>query len=399
MTPTFGVTDINMLSAYFKGTVLFSSENVLCSNKLSDKIIVAENYINWKENSPFKLLLSNLRIFLGALIYEWRQGGIRLKQGIAAPKKLSTAWFQAEQVEKWLKLNHIHAENAVFYSFWFYDCTFMVALKKKYPNALFVTRTHSGDLYEDGTSLAGKILMRNYQLKHLDAVITISNIALKYLSNKYPKYKEKYHLHRLGTADPNCLNNLENNNSFVLLSCSHIRNVKRVHLIAEAIKHCTSRIHWMHMGAMEPSEVDTSVADFNKGIENLKDNKNISFEYLGNLSPAEVDAVYKSRGINAIISTSETEGIPVSMMEAISFGIPIISTDVGGCSEIVNPTTGILFAPDESPQKIAEIIEEFINSDMNKPGFRSNVRQYWKDNYSADVNYSKLALSFENWLN
>lgn len=42
------------------------------------------------------------------------------------------------------------------------------------------------------------------------------------------------------------------------------------------------------------------------------------------------------------VNMSLSEGIPVSIMEAISFGIPIIATNVGGNAEIVNDETGVL---------------------------------------------------------
>jgi len=49
------------------------------------------------------------------------------------------------------------------------------------------------------------------------------------------------------------------------------------------------------------------------------------------------------------INTSSSEGIPVSMMEAQSFGIPILAMDVGGVREIVGPQTGRLLQQDDPP--------------------------------------------------
>ena len=43
--------------------------------------------------------------------------------------------------------------------------------------------------------------------------------------------------------------------------------------------------------------------------------------------------------IDLFINTSSSEGVPVSIMEALSVGIPIIATDVGGTKEIVTKTT------------------------------------------------------------
>ena len=50
------------------------------------------------------------------------------------------------------------------------------------------------------------------------------------------------------------------------------------------------------------------------------------------------------------------------MMEAQSFGIPIMSTDVGGCNEICNENTGFLIPKDFTAIDAANKIQEFKNS-------------------------------------
>lgn len=51
---------------------------------------------------------------------------------------------------------------------------------------------------------------------------------------------------------------------------------------------------------------------------------------------------YSEHPVDVFINLSTNEGVPVSIMEAISFDIPIVATDVGGTSEIVTDETGIL---------------------------------------------------------
>ena len=54
------------------------------------------------------------------------------------------------------------------------------------------------------------------------------------------------------------------------------------------------------------------------------------------------------------ILPSYNEGLPMAILEAMSYGIPVISTDVGSVSEVViNDKTGYLI----SPGSIKEIIE------------------------------------------
>ncbi|MEG1497600.1 MAG: glycosyltransferase, partial [Clostridiales bacterium] len=88
----------------------------------------------------------------------------------------------------------------------------------------------------------------------------------------------------------------------------------------------------------------------------------------------------------------ESEGIPVSIMEAISFGIPVIATDVGGVNEIVyNDQNGILLDKDFSDNQLIEAINKFAfmpNDEYLK--YRDNARNIWEKNYDAEKNYTEF---------
>jgi glycosyltransferase involved in cell wall biosynthesis len=64
--------------------------------------------------------------------------------------------------------------------------------------------------------------------------------------------------------------------------------------------------------------------------------------------------------VMASISTSVPEGIPVSLMEAMSYKIPVIATDCGGTKELVDGESGIIVNQNNSKQ-IAHSIFELIN--------------------------------------
>jgi len=84
-----------------------------------------------------------------------------------------------------------------------------------------------------------------------------------------------------------------------------------------------------------------------------------------------------------VFRVSETEGLPVSMMEAISFGIPILSTDVGGCKEIVTSETGILIKKDFDDNEVAKMIEEeYRIKRFDKKG-REAIRKFWESTFDS----------------
>jgi glycosyltransferase involved in cell wall biosynthesis len=77
-------------------------------------------------------------------------------------------------------------------------------------------------------------------------------------------------------------------------------------------------------------------------------------------------------------------------MEAISFGIPVMATDVGGCREIVTDSTGILIPKDFDVKEAARLISEFYQSEKNKEVFRKGVKSFWKTNFEVFKNYREF---------
>ncbi|MCW4110652.1 glycosyltransferase family 4 protein [Segatella copri] len=81
---------------------------------------------------------------------------------------------------------------------------------------------------------------------------------------------------------------------------------------------------------------------------------------------------------NAFILPSYTEGVPISILEAESYGLPILATVVGGIPEIVeNDNNGILFQPGDKVA-IKESIDKILHNHQlsNDMGINSQKRSY-----------------------
>jgi glycosyltransferase involved in cell wall biosynthesis len=95
---------------------------------------------------------------------------------------------------------------------------------------------------------------------------------------------------------------------------------------------------------------------------------------------------YSSVPVVLFINVSSSEGVPVSIMEAMSFGIPVMATDAGGTSELVSEKTGLLINIDIAPQELAYKIEELISRpDLSK--LRRGAREIWENKSMADKVY------------
>jgi glycosyltransferase involved in cell wall biosynthesis len=87
--------------------------------------------------------------------------------------------------------------------------------------------------------------------------------------------------------------------------------------------------------------------------------------FAGNIDNSSLMDLYKSRKIDLYVQNSINrfnihEGIPVSIMEAMSHSIPVIASDCGGINELVNLESGILIKmgdPDETFNAIYNLIK------------------------------------------
>jgi glycosyltransferase involved in cell wall biosynthesis len=348
---------------------------------LPNNVIVHDTYLNWKSFNPKAILLSHFFLFLWIYFKEC----LALKRILPIKRSLAVLvsnFFKAMSVKNDLK----NSENAVFYAFWFYDCIYLAFLKHLgFAEHVFV-RAHGGDLFEERSSLAKNILFRNFQFSKINKVLSVSNVGKDYLQERYSAYSDKIETVYLGSTNHGLINPFKRD-AAVIVSCAKIRNIKRIFLIAEALQFIDISLTWYHIGDENlQAKNDPTIPRYLQAKEALKKKSNIEMVNLGNLSNDKVLDFYKESPVSLFISLSETEGIPVSMMEAISFGIPILSTDVGACKEIVNEQTGCLIPLDMDLKVIAKKIEEILLSEMNTEAFRKQIRLFWEDKFDEKKN-------------
>ncbi len=74
-------------------------------------------------------------------------------------------------------------------------------------------------------------------------------------------------------------------------------------------------------------------------------------------------------------SIGAQEGIPVSLMEAMSAGVPVVSTDTGGIPELLRDGAGVIVPPKDAPALAAAIAQLAENSELrNKLGEAGRIR-------------------------
>ena len=280
------------------------------------------------------------------------------------------------------KEKFIGIDEAIIYSYWSYlQPSFGIYLSKWIKKSIQISRAHGFDLYLE-RNIGNYIPYRDFVFSKLSKIFSVSNNGQEYLMNHYSIYKNKFELSRLGTVD--CGKGVDKSNEeFHILSCSHCIRLKRVDLILEAIENIDDiDIIWDHFG---------DGTEFNNLLQkaNMISKPNLSINFHGALSHDRLIEEYKNTYYDLFINVSTSEGVPVSIMEALSFGIPVLATDVGGTSEIViNGFNGYLLEPHINSIDLASEIRKVFNlSSYEKKCLRSNAREVWLERCNAKKNY------------
>lgn len=88
-------------------------------------------------------------------------------------------------------------------------------------------------------------------------------------------------------------------------------------------------------------------------------------KFLGTLRHDELLRIYKEVPVSAVVLASTDlgrgvhEGIPVALMEAMAYGIPVVATSAGGTPELVRPGTGLLVPPAD-PLALADALQRLL---------------------------------------
>lgn len=265
-------------------------------------------------------------------------------------------------------------ENTIFYFYWGRETSEILGFLK--TKAKILVRYHGYDLYEERNS--NYIPFRTNQLKNLDYAVFVSEQGKNYLEKLYSNIKFKTKLSRLGTQSHGLAKQSEDG-VFRIVSCSSVIPLKRVDLIAKAIMKLNFKVEWTHIGAGRLFE------NLKKQTENTPEN--IKINLIGQVSASEVPNYYAQQHVDLFINASTTEGLPVSIMEALAAGIPVLATDVGGTSELVSDTVGKLLPADLSPNLLFEEITSFNQlSFTKKEAFRKSAFESFENKVNFETN-------------
>jgi len=297
----------------------------------------------------------------------------------------SRARIAGEWLRDMLEQRGLRPDETVIYTFWlFHSAHGFAALKTAQPDLRVVSRAHGADLYE-ARHMPAYIPFRAQTMAWIDAVYPDSDAGTAYLRSAWPAEAGRIATARLGTEDPGWHTAASPDGRLRIVSCSSLTPVKRVGLLVEGITELARRrpnlvIEWNHFGSGPLAEEVRSLACRLPASQ-------VNWKLHGHVPASTVLAWYRDKPVDVFINVSTSEGTPVSIMEAISCGIPVVATAVGGNREIVDESNGIALAADPTSAEIASALAAIASA----PDLRKGSRALWRRRYAAGENFPAFA--------
>lgn len=381
----FVIPELQELKKWFDVTVICLSEYTF-EAELDSEI----QYLFWKLNLTLESKLKySLKYFTRKVC--WEEVGEILageKKHIIGKIVKSLEFFVcAENFYDFLKKNLKPDEKAVFFTFWSKYYTLpMIIHKNSFPQYYLITRLHGCDLYQE-RYLYGRQPFKTVINNGLDRLYFVAKLSQKYYLDIHRNLsKEKTIVCPLGVRKILGKKEKELGTPFLLVSCSSVIPLKRVLCIAEALEKIKKPIKWVHFG--DGIELPVLKEYVN---EILKKRSNLEIDLKGNTKNEHIRRFYEEEYVDCFITVSSTEGCPVSVMEAMAAGIPLIGTSVGELPLMIQGN-GILMKEDPELEEIVAAISTMIElPEKTKKKMREKSRKLWKNYYDSDINSKKIA--------
>ena len=383
---TFLETELPFLAETFDQLTLFPANAVGALRAVPPNAVVSDimSRKTWQ--------VATFRAATAAILQLWRHGGAEFRRvaptsqpgvALSAILRWAMAFAKCEAALAWWAKRTVG--QRFVYSYWAGPATSAAALMPHLEAKIFC-RIHRADLYEEEAAL-GFIPFLPHGLASCGRIFAISDHGRSYIADKFPTLADRTEVSRLGVTG-DAVDRCElKGEKFHILTCSSLEPQKRPLFLAECLftlaRHETNRrFRWTHFGT---GSMQREFASF------LKNNPhNLEHDWKGARPNSEVRSFMMSEPVDLFLNLSQSEGLPVSIMEAMASGIPVMATNVGGTSEIVNDHNGWLLPGHPTVDTVAAALKDVISNDGTLRGKSALAQSTWRRKYEANTNYQEF---------
>ena len=213
-----------------------------------------------------------------------------------------------------------------------------------------------------GFSISLQKKVRSFSIKKSDIVVTPSKHLKNFILNL--GFKNKIEIINNGVFIPEENTNIFTNDQINITIVSRLVSHKNIKKIIRAISDLNDPLIYLNIIGDGPELNQLQKIS-------LESNNKDNIIFHGKLNRDEIDHIFLNSDI--YIQASNYEGLPHSLLEAMSYGIPVLCTPVGECKEILgNEDRGYILDLPVSKNNIKSKISQIISEKdiANKKGER-----------------------------
>ena len=323
--------------------------------------------------------IADLRLSLGSIrpVFRSRSAGVLIKNAYVIPKAL---WLA--DIVKRKGIQHIHA-------YWASVPATVAMVASHVAQVPWSFTAHRWDIAEDNllgeksetASFIRAIDIRGAQEIEQTVGRTLPQLNVVHVGVKMPKVEigRKSSVSKRGGVDLR-----------VITPANFVEKKGHAYLVeaAKILAKDDRKVHFDLVGD----------GPLREGIEQQASGLNL-MSFLGQMPHSELMARMRQGEWDVLVlpsivdSQGEREGIPVSLMEAMSYGLPVVSTDTGGISELLHGGAGMMVSQ-RDPHALAEAVSTLIDDVGEWERLSKMGRQRVEESFSATRTAEELDLLF-----
>lgn len=302
--------------------------------------------------------------------------------------------FKCISYARQAKCIHLHAPNIL--------AMFCVLFASKHPKVL--VHWHS-DVINKG--FFGKLVkpLEKSVLKRADVIVATSDNYSR-ASSALGSFRDKIEVIPLGIENagagivgteekrisPACTVNKDEtcNEAAVILAVGRLVPYKGFHNLIEAAKHLPENVSVNIVGS-GPLESTLRSAIRSNGVEK-------KVKLIGSLSSSSLESSFKEAQVFCLPSVHRAEAFGVALIEAMSFGLPVVTCDIEGSGvPWVNEheVTGLNVTPN-NPIELAEALTKLVTNDSLRGKYAAAARQRYLKEFTEELFVERFNALYEN---
>ena len=283
----------------------------------------------------------------------------------------------------------VRGQECIVYSWWGTAAAAGVSRALASAGVPFVCRMHGYDLYAEQERV-GFVPFQADIMENATEVWTAAAAGAEYLRSRYPLPSAAIKVRPIGSLEVTPADRLTSPSMHQVVSCSSLIQVKRVDLLARAlsdlaVQHPDLDFAWTHIGDGDLLADVRALCESLPGLQGR-------VTFTGSLAHTGVLEWLGSHRVDVFCNVSSSEGLPVTLMEAASAGIPLLALDVGGNGEVVDASNGQLLPADATSGQIARALASILTAPPDEvASMRQASRTRWQECFDGQRNYVAFA--------